>query len=185
MQWRRAVTRLREARQLAPRDASDPEAIDPHPLMREWFGDRLEQTNKAAWKAAHGRLYDHLRDTTHEGQTPTLSDLAPLFHAIAHGCRAGRQQQALDEVYARRVCHRLPSGKIEFYSYRSLGAVSSDLAAVACYFDTPYEMPITALSPRHRRWVFSTAGIYLGAQRRFPGSGRLEVVDARVGRITH
>ena len=98
-QWRRNVERLRDVRLLAPRDPSDPEALDAHPLVREWFGDRLRATNEAAWKAAHSRLYDHLRDTTHEGETPTLADLAPLYHAIAHGCRAGRQQEALDEVY--------------------------------------------------------------------------------------
>ena len=107
-QWRRAVARLREVRLLAPVDPSDPEALDAHPLVREWFGDRLQATNEAAWKAAHSRLYDHLRDTTHEGQTPTLADLAPLYHAIAHGCRAGRHQEALDEVYVNRICRRLP-----------------------------------------------------------------------------
>ena len=94
--WRRAVVRLREVRLLAPRDPSDPDALDAHPLVREWFGDRLRRTNEAAWKAAHSRLYDHLRDTTHEGKTPTLADLAPLYHAIAHGCRAGRYQEALE-----------------------------------------------------------------------------------------
>ena len=94
-QWRRAVTRLREARLLAPFDPSDPEALDAHPLVREWFGERLRQTNEAAWKAAHSRLYDHLRRTTREGKTPTLADLAPLYHAVVHGCRAGRQQKAL------------------------------------------------------------------------------------------
>ena len=109
-QWRRAVARLREARLLAPVDPSDPEALDAHPLVREWFGERLRQTNEAAWKAAHSRLYDHLRDTTHEGKTPTLADLAPLYHAIAHGCRAGRYQEALDEVYVNRICRRLPDG---------------------------------------------------------------------------
>ena len=66
-QWRRAVARLREVRLLAPVDPSDPEALDAHPLVREWFGERLRQTNEAAWKAAHSRLYDHLRDTTREG----------------------------------------------------------------------------------------------------------------------
>ena len=69
--WRRAVARLREVRLLAPLDRSDPEALDAHPLVREWFGDRLQRTNEAAWKAAHSRLYDHLRRTTHEGSTPT------------------------------------------------------------------------------------------------------------------
>ena len=68
-QWRHAVARLREVRLLAPVDPSDPEALDAHPLVREWFGERLKQTNEAAWKAAHSRLYDHLRDTTREGDS--------------------------------------------------------------------------------------------------------------------
>jgi hypothetical protein len=89
-QWRRAVARLREVRLLAPRDPSDPEALDAHPLVREWFGDRLRRTCETAWKEAHSRLYDHLRDTTQEGDTPTLAELAPLYHAVAHGCRARR-----------------------------------------------------------------------------------------------
>ena len=62
------VGRLREVRLLSPVDPSDPEALDAHPLVREWFGARLKATNEAAWKDAHSRLYDHLRDTTQEGQ---------------------------------------------------------------------------------------------------------------------
>src|SRR5208282_1156613 len=98
-EWRRAVARLREARLLSPVDPSDPEALDAHPLVREWFGDRLRRANEKAWKEAHSRLYDHLRNTTHEGNTPKLADLAPLYHAIAHGCRAGRHRKAQDEAY--------------------------------------------------------------------------------------
>src|SRR5215472_5854477 len=97
--WRRAIARLREVRLLAPQDPAAPNALDAHPLVREWFSQRLERTNPEAWRAAHGRLYEHLRDTTLEGKTPTLADLAPLYHAIAHGCRAGRHQDALREVY--------------------------------------------------------------------------------------
>ena len=93
-------------RLLAPPDPAAPDALDAHPLVREWFGERLKATNEAAWKAAHGRLYEHLRDTTKEGKTPTLEDLAPLYQAIAHGCRAGRHQEALDEIYVDRICRR-------------------------------------------------------------------------------
>ena len=110
--WRHNVARLREVRLLEPPDLSDPQALDAHPLVREWFGDRLRRTNDAAWKAAHSRLYDHLRDATHEGQTPTLADLAPLYHAIAHGRRAGRDQEALYEIYISRICRRRPDGRI-------------------------------------------------------------------------
>ena len=100
---------------------SIPEALDAHPLVREWFGERLRRTNEAAWKAAHGRLYEHLRDTTKEGHTPTLADLAPLYHAIAHGCRAGRHQEALDEVYMDRICRRWPDGKLSSTRVRTVG----------------------------------------------------------------
>ena len=78
-------------------------------------------------------------ETTREGQTPTLADLAPLYHAIAHGCRAGRHQAALDEVYRNRICRRLPDGRFEFYSAIRLGAMDSNLAAISWFLSRPYE----------------------------------------------
>jgi hypothetical protein len=125
--WRRAVTRLREVRLLSPPDPKAPEALDAHPLAREWFGERLRQTNEAAWKAAHSRLYDHLRRTTREGKAPTLADLTPLYQAIAHGCRAGRHQEALNEIYKGRLGRWLPNGDLEFYASFRLGAYGSNL----------------------------------------------------------
>jgi tetratricopeptide (TPR) repeat protein len=169
-QWRRVVARLREVRLLSRGDPFDAEALDAHPLVREWFGERLKQTNEAGWRAAHSRLYNHLRRSTHEGRAPTLADLAPLYHAIAHACQAGRHHEALEEVYRKRICRRLPDDTIEFYSYRNLGAVSSDLAVMTWYFDTPYEAPHAALSPLDCRWVFSTAGLFLSAQGRIKES---------------
>ena len=169
-QWRRAVVRLREVRLLAPVDPSDPEALDAHPLVREWFGERLRQTNEAAWKAAHSRLYDHLRRTTHEGNAPTLADLAPLYHAIGHGCRAGRQQEALDGVYVNRICRLKADGKILFYARRILGAGSSDLAAVSWFFDRPYEIPTAAIRPPSRSFVVADAGWLLRTQGRLQGA---------------
>ena len=170
-QWRRNVERLREARLLAPKDPSDPEALDAHPLVREWFGDRLKATNEAAWRAAHSRLYDHLRDTTREGQTPTLADLAPLYHAVAHGCRAGRHQEALEEVYMDRICGR-PSRRpigvrgLEFYATNTFGAFASDLAAIAWFFDRPYQAVAAELTPWSRSFVLAQASFALRAQGR-------------------
>lgn len=165
-QWLRAAVRLREAGLLAPVDPADPEALDAHPLVREWFGDRLRRTNKTAWRAAHSRLYDHLRDTTREGQTPKLAALAPLYHATAHGCRAGRYQEALDEVYKKRICRRPPDGQIEFYAVNYLGAVGSNLAAVSWFFNKHYAMPAAALTAPDRAWVLSEASFGLRAQGR-------------------
>ena len=120
-EWRRAVARLREVRLLAPLDPSAPTRSTPIRWCANGSASGCEQTNEAAWKAAHGRLYEHLRDTTQEGKTPTLADLAPLYQAIAHGCRAGRHQEALDEVYVDRICRRQPDGRIEFYASQQTG----------------------------------------------------------------
>jgi hypothetical protein len=126
-EWRRAVARLREVRLLAPLDQTAPDALDAHPLTREWFGERLQQTNETAWKAAHSRLYDHLRRTTREGKTPTLSDLAPLYQAIAHGCQAARHQEVFERIYIDRICRRWGDGSVAYYAINKLGATGMDL----------------------------------------------------------
>ena len=163
-EWNRAVARLREVRLLSPQDKSAPEALDAHPLVREWFGESLQKKNEAAWRAAHGRLYEHLRDTTKEGDRPTLDELAPLYQAIAHGCRAGRHQEVLVETYQMRI-YRLESRK-RFYSSNQLGAFSSNLAAITWFFDKPYEIPAAALKEADRRWVLHDAAWSLLAQNR-------------------
>jgi tetratricopeptide (TPR) repeat protein len=167
--WQRAVARLRDVRLLSPQDPSAPDALDAHPLVREWFGQRLEEANPDAWRAAHGRLYEHLRDTTREGETPTLEDLAPLYQAIPHGCRAGRHQDALDDVYKSRICRWQADGEPEFYSIYKLGAHGhgSDLAAISWFFEKLYEMPLGSLTTADQPWVLSVAAFLLRAQGRF------------------
>jgi hypothetical protein len=167
LEWRTAVARLREVRLLAPVDPSMPDALDAHPLVREWFGERLKEVNEKAWREAHGRLYEHLRDNTREGDEPTLEDLAPLYQAIAHGCRGGRYQEALDDVYADRVCRRKKDGRLEFYASKKLGAMGSNLAAISSFFDKPYEKPVATLSAADQPWLLSEAAFALRAQGRF------------------
>jgi tetratricopeptide (TPR) repeat protein len=165
VEWRRSVARLREVRLLAPQDPAAPDALDAHPLVREWFGQRLERTNQDAWRAAHGRLYEHLRDTTREGKTPTLEDLAPLYQAIPHGCRAGRHQEALDDIYAKRICRGDPDDP-EYYSFYKLGASGSDLAALSWFFENPYETPIQTLTEEDRAWLLGNTAFILCMQGR-------------------
>jgi hypothetical protein len=165
-QWGRAVARLRKVRLLAPEDDSDPDVLDAHPLVREWFGERARLKHEVRWRAAHSRLYDHLRRSTHEGQTPTLAGLTPLYHAIAHGCRAGREQDALDKVYVNRICRRRQDGSIEFYAANTLGAIGSDFAAISWFFDRAYETPSTMLTSPARAWVLDVASNGLRAQGR-------------------
>jgi hypothetical protein len=166
--WQRAIARLRDVRLLAPRDPSAPDALDAHPLVREWFGQRLKETKPETWRAAHGRLYEHLRDTTREGKTPTLEDLAPLYQAIPHGCHAGRHREALDDIYINRICRRGAGGKIEFYMFNKLGAIGSSLAAISWFYEKSYEIPVAALRSdiQIQAWLLGEAGRYLAAYGR-------------------
>jgi hypothetical protein len=134
--------------------------------VREWFGRRLEDTNPEAWCAAHGRVYEHLRDTTEEGTMPTLEDLAPLYQAIPHGCRAGRHEKALKEIFQDRICRTDNPRVMEFYARDKLGAIDSDLAAISWFFEKPYERPIAALPELQQSWVLSEAGRALGTHGR-------------------
>ena len=55
-EWRWALARLRQARLIEDETGG---AIDAHPLVREHFGERLRAEKPEAWRAGHGRLYEH------------------------------------------------------------------------------------------------------------------------------
>jgi tetratricopeptide (TPR) repeat protein len=164
--WKEAVGSLRAARLLAPADPNLPEALDTHPLVREWFGQRLKQGNESVWKAAHRRLFDHLQSSTKEGPEPTLKELEPLYQAIAHGCRAGRYQAALDRVYIDRICRRDLNGRIEFHASKKLALYGIGLAAVSWFFETAYSTPAAKLRPSSRSFVSCEAALGLVSQGR-------------------
>ena len=55
-QWNEAIARLREQGLISPADADAPGTLDCHPLVREYFGQRLKQIDHTAFKAARSRL---------------------------------------------------------------------------------------------------------------------------------
>lgn len=157
--WELTLSSLRDARLLAvarKEGAGESAALDAHPLLREYFAIRLRSQQPEAWKAAHARLFEHLRTTANEGEEPTLEDLQPLYQAVAHGCQAGQPQEALDQVLFARIRR----GN-EHYSRRMLGAVASDLGAVAWFFEVPWSRPSRAITPRDQQWILSTAAFCL------------------------
>ncbi len=137
-------------------------SLDAHSLVREYFARQLRVQQPEAWRAAHRRLYQHLCTTTPDKDKPTLEDFQPLYQAVAHGCQAGQQQKALDEVYFARITRRQ-----EFYSTYRLGAVASDLGAVACFFETPWNRMSPALNDADQSWLLNEAAT------RLRGLGRL------------
>jgi len=133
-------------------------ALDAHPLLREYFGQRLHEAQPEAWRAAHRRIYEHLCATTKDKPDATLEDLQPLYQAVAHGCHSGMQQDALEGVYYDRIVR----GK-EFYSTHKLGAFGSDLGAVACFFESLWSRVSPALTEVFQAWLLNLAALRLSA----------------------
>ncbi len=134
-----------------------PEAIDAHPLIREYFARELREAQPEAYRAAHSRLFDHLCESTPQ-RPDTLEGLQPLYQAVAHGCLAGRHQQACDAVYTNRITRQEEKNVIT-----KLGAVGADLAAVVAFFDEPWGKVSPNLPEVDRAWLLGQAAFRLQA----------------------
>jgi tetratricopeptide (TPR) repeat protein len=155
--WLRAVQRLRKCKLIAEESHHNPDELDAHPLVREHFRKQLQGHHLDAWREANLRLYEHLCATTKEFPD-TVEKMAPLYAALAHGCAAGRHQQALDDVYWRRI-RRGNEG----FSLKKLGAFGADLAALTGFFETPWRRPVAGLTEADQAFLLSDAGYDLRA----------------------
>ena len=153
--WQFALANLRAAKLLGDSSTQDPGTIDCHPLVREHFAERLKTSSPDAWTEGHDRLYLYYRSSGKEFPD-TIEEMAPLYAAVAHGCRAGRHQDVLEEVYWPRIL-----GGREDFSLRYLGSASGDLAALSGFFDVPWQKPASALGEFVREFVLFKAGVYL------------------------
>jgi tetratricopeptide (TPR) repeat protein len=183
--WQGLLARLRATGMIAPRRRDSPELekldrwlamglvppasllmaeeIDAHPLLREHFGAELREAHPEVWRAGHARLYEYFRELPEKHQPDTLEEMAPLFQAVFHGCEAGRAQNALYDVWWERINRREKA-----YQIKKLGALGADLAALAGFFDPPWDRPVASITEEAKAMVLAAAGFDLGAL------GRLE-----------
>ncbi|MDA0808235.1 MAG: hypothetical protein O2945_02900 [Planctomycetota bacterium] len=132
--------------------------LDAHPLIREYFAEQLRTQHGEAFRAAHGRLFDHLCESTKPHRPEDLAGLQPLYQAVVHGCLAGRQQETCDKVYFERI-----QREGDAYSTKQLGAIGSDLSAVAAFFDQPWNRLSPNLSEPDQAWLLNQAAFRLRA----------------------
>jgi tetratricopeptide (TPR) repeat protein len=147
-QWQRTLARLKRSKLLSE---ETPDALDAHPLVREHFGARLKTERLDAWRAGHGRLYEHLRDGAKE-LPDTLAEMAPLFQAVYHGCRAERHQEVYEEVYRRRI-----GRGNEDYHVTKLGAIGAELSVIAGFFQELWGKSVEGLRESNQAWLLNTA----------------------------
>jgi tetratricopeptide (TPR) repeat protein len=121
---------------------------------------------------------EHYKATAKE-YPDTIEEMAPLYATVAHGCQAGRHQEALDEVYWQRI-----QRGDESFSTHKLGALGAELAALSTFFDPPWRQLVAALRENDKAYVLNEAGYDLRALGRLaeaaqPMQAALEVDIAR------
>jgi len=156
--WGYALEHLRGVNLLAREDERRPGSLDCHPLIREHFGDRFREQNPGGWKEAHRRLYEYFKALPGKEEPETLLEMEPLFAAVSHGCKAGLHQQALVDVYWKRICR----GEESFIN-KKLGAFGADLAALSHFFAKPWSDPAPGLPEESKALVLSWSGFGLRA----------------------
>lgn len=174
--WNRAVNKLRKLNLVAGKNPDRPNVLDAHPMLRQHFSQQLRQRNPAGWCEANNRLFEHYRKLPASEFPDTLDEMAHLFQAVTHGCRAGRHQEAWDEVYWPRI-RRADEG----FSVLGLGAYGADLVALANFFEDPWERPISNLDDLAQARVLTETSFDLR------GLGRLEeaISPGRAGLNNH
>jgi tetratricopeptide (TPR) repeat protein len=155
--WHLATAILREHSLLAAADPQEPETLDAHPLVRACFAEELESHHPDAWQEGNRRLYEYLCQAAPD-LPDTLVAMQPLYAAVVHGCRAGRQQEVMAEVCKRRI-----QRGTEFYSTRKLGAFGSELTALAGFFERPWSQPSARLTAADQAFVLNAAASRLRA----------------------
>ncbi|MEW6207057.1 MAG: hypothetical protein AB1631_01725 [Acidobacteriota bacterium] len=155
--WKQALANLRRIKLLGAASETEPDMLDTHPLIRDHFKQQLKRERPEAWREANNRLYEHLKNTTKEFPD-TMEEMLPLYAAVSHGCAAGRHQEALDEVYVRRI----QRGE-EHFNWHGLGAFGTDLATLASLFEMPWQQPVSGLTERAIAFVLNETGCDLRA----------------------
>jgi hypothetical protein len=137
--WHVALANLRLTNLVAEVDDDSSDTLDCHPLVREHFRDKVQQEVPDAWKTGNIRLYEYLRGRV-QYFPETGEELDILLAAVSHGCAAGHHQQALNEVYWKRILRQ-----DENLSRRLHGSSMADLAALSNFFKTMWTEPIGQL----------------------------------------
>ena len=93
--------------------------------------------------------------------------MTPLFAAVCHGCAAEREEETWSEVYWPRIAR----GN-DLFANRKLRLFGQELAALAGFFEMPFDKPSPRLSPRLRATLFSVTGFCLRPLGRLNGAAK-------------
>jgi len=157
-----ACNRLRRLGLLNKEAAEHPGNLDCHPLVRQYFGRRLEELHPASWQRAHARLYEYFKALPEKELPDTLDEMEPLFAAVRHGCAAGMHQEVLFKVYWTRIRR---GDKV--YLCKKLCGFDAELSILSHFFIKPWCTPAIELTNNTKENLFGWVGHDLRALSRF------------------
>src|SRR6185503_5695188 len=108
-------------------------------------------------REAHRLLYEYLKRAAPE-LPETLVEIAPLFDAVVHGCKARLFSEALVSVYQTRIDRRE-----RIFAVKELGAVGATLTALSAFFAEPWSKVEPSLNEEETSFVLGSAGFLLRA----------------------
>jgi tetratricopeptide (TPR) repeat protein len=151
------LAKLRRARLIYEPNPDQPDALDAHPVIREYFRKNLIEVHPAAWREGNDRLFSFFSDSAK--QLPeNIWEMQPLKMAIMHGCRAGRHRETLKDIYSKRVRR----GSEDFIT-ENLGAHGENLVMLSNFFDIPRLQPAAELSKESKSFVLNQTALSLQA----------------------
>ena len=114
--------------------------FDCHPLIREYFGQQLKESEGEVWRKAHTVLYEYYKELPEKlwGKflPDTLEEIKEFSPVIIHGCKAGLYAETF-ALYMHRFCRENDN-----YLCTKLGAFEYDLSILASFFITPWDEPV-------------------------------------------
>jgi hypothetical protein len=147
LKHRAALSRLFKARLIyASGQTNHLGHLDSHPLVREYFASVMRTTARSEFEAGHNKLYE-LYCKKAADKPDTREGLMPLFHAVYHGCHAGRYEEVRTHVYRDRINH----GENNFYLVRVLGQFGTNLSLLANLFLSTLDNACASPTPTSAR----------------------------------
>jgi tetratricopeptide (TPR) repeat protein len=163
VRWNRLLEKLRRARLIAQNNTQDPDTVDAHPLIREYFGEQLRERYPDAWTKGHERLLEYsIRRGVDKPET--VEQMTPTFEAVVHACEAGRHSEAL-QLYRTKILR----GE-EYYSTYKLSAFGNEMAILYHFFEDEWARPIRSLNEREKAFVLHQVGYCQRARGILPQS---------------
>jgi hypothetical protein len=121
---------------------------DCHPLVRDYFSDRLFRRDPGVWRTAHRVIFDRLAASL-SGPVSSPAEADALLEAIHHGSAASALPAALD-LYRRCGFTAAHDQYRQANVCRRFGLMAQEAAALFGFFDGAWETvsPVLPLSDR-------------------------------------